>query len=317
MSQLRGRPVLYADLRLQLRFRTGGRLPAFRGPTLRGALGYVLKRVVCHVRGRPCGECFLRARCAYPVVFEGVAPPGRAVMRKYPNIPQPFVLVLDAQNDRDVRPNDEYAFTIRLFGPAIELHPFVLMAMIECGRTGLGRDRLAFDVVAVDDGAKVLYRAGEEHEIHPPEARRVAPVAECGNGRGGLRLRFETPVRIRTDGLLNTQPTLAPVVRAAVRRIAVLSHFYGDGPVLPENSGALIEEAAAAICAVNSLRWVHFDRFSTRQQRTMTLGGVVGELQLENISPGLAALLRVATITHVGKATSFGFGRISCDPGEP
>lgn len=309
--------MLYADLRLQLRFRTGGRLPGFRGPTIRGALGYMLKRVVCHVRDRPCAECFLRARCAYPVVFEGVAPAGRALMRKYPNIPQPFVLVLDGRTDRDVRAGDNHAFAIRLFGPAIEMHPFVLLAMIECGRTGLGRDRLEFDVVTVDDGANVLYRAAEDHEIRPPEPRRIelAPVVETG--RAKLRLRFETPVRIRTDGLVNTRPTLAPVVRAAIRRIHVLSHFYGDGPILPGDSGPLIEEAAAATCSVNTLHWVHFDRFSTRQQRTMTLGGVVGELQLEGISPALAGLLRVATITHVGKATSFGFGRITCETGEP
>jgi len=307
----------YADLRLRVQFRTGGRLPTFRGPTIRGALGYTLKRVVCHVRSRACAQCFLRTRCAYPLVFEGVAPANRTYLRKYPHIPQPFVLVVDGHAARDVRPDDRYEFALRLFGPAIELHPFILMALVESGRSGLGRDRLQFEVVSVDDGARELFRGGEAPETNPPNPSTIAPVSAAGPTGGRFRLRFETPVRLRTDGRLNTRPTLAAVVRAAIRRIRVLNHFYGNGALLPEDCGPLVEEAAEAACRCDRLRWMRFQRFSTRQQRTMTLGGAVGELPLERISPALAGLLHVASIVHVGKATSFGFGRITLEPGAP
>ena len=67
-------------------------LPPFLGPTLRGAFGSLLKQTVCQVTHGQCDRCLLKYVCPYTVIFEGMPPEDRSVMRKYPRVPQPFVL---------------------------------------------------------------------------------------------------------------------------------------------------------------------------------------------------------------------------------
>jgi len=74
--------------------RMGGALRGYVGKTLRGALGFALKRTACHDSRASCDTCLLREHCAYAIIFEGVPSAARQVMRKYPRVPQPFVLLL-------------------------------------------------------------------------------------------------------------------------------------------------------------------------------------------------------------------------------
>jgi len=51
-----------------------------------------------------------------------------------------------------------------------------------------------------------------------------------------------------------------------------------------------------------------------RQQRKVTLGGLIGTLSLEgDLGADLAHLLRVAEILHVGKGATFGLGKIEVE----
>ncbi|MGB9625894.1 MAG: CRISPR system precrRNA processing endoribonuclease RAMP protein Cas6, partial [Phycisphaerae bacterium] len=58
------------------------------------------------------------------------------------------------------------------------------------------------------------------------------------------------------------------------------------------------------------LVWQEIPRFSSRQGEHMSLGGLVGHLVLD-LPPGqLGPWLRLAEPIHLGKATSFGLGRV-------
>jgi hypothetical protein len=75
----------YVELGFMARLKSPGWfLPPFLGATLRGALGYILKQTVCQVDHGDCDRCLLKTACAYPIIFEGVPPAERTVMRKYP-----------------------------------------------------------------------------------------------------------------------------------------------------------------------------------------------------------------------------------------
>jgi hypothetical protein len=69
----------HSEVVIEVAFTGAGRLPPFRGATVRGGLGYQLKKTVCHVHNNSCSECIMRQRCAYSYVFEGVAPPDRQI----------------------------------------------------------------------------------------------------------------------------------------------------------------------------------------------------------------------------------------------
>ena len=49
--------------------------------------------------------------------------------------------------------------------------------------------------------------------------------------------------------------------------------------------------------------------YSSRQQRQMSFGGVVGSIELCHLSPTWRIMLTLGLLTHVGKNSSFGLGR--------
>jgi hypothetical protein len=302
------------DLVFQIQFRGAGTLPSYRGVTLRGAFGHVLKQVVCHIHHSDCSRCILRTRCAYPAVFEGVPPPDRTFMRKYPFIPQPFVLRVQLNEPRVVRSDDPYEFGIRLFGPAIEFAPYVVFAVMEMGRRGIGRDRIPFDVISITDGFSRIYRHGAEGNLAMPRPQLVDVISPGTGGRPvELTVQFLTPVRLRIEGSTNREPDLVAVLKAALRRLRVLSHFYGDAEVAPNNTGHLFASAAEAATVDSELRLHEIPRYSTRQRRQMLIEGYVGHAHYMLSDSALLPVLMAGQECHIGKATSFGLGRIACE----
>lgn len=45
-------------------------MPAYKGSTLRGAIGNSLKNMVCIRRDRECGACLIKNKCSYTFLFE-------------------------------------------------------------------------------------------------------------------------------------------------------------------------------------------------------------------------------------------------------
>ena len=98
------------------------------------------------------------------------------------------------------------------------------------------------------------------------------------------------------------------LTRSLLRRISTLSYFH-CGKELECDYKTMIEEAKKITTKSSNLKWFDWDRFSTRQKRKMSLGGLIGSITFQgNITPFLQ-LLRLGEHLHVGKNTSFGLGR--------
>ncbi len=75
---------------------------------------------------------------------------------------------------------------------------------------------------------------------------------------------------------------------------------------------ALLAQADAIERHQTDLRWIDFRRFSARQQNHMDFGGLVGNVSFwGDFTPFLPALILAAQL-HIGRHTSFGFGRFRC-----
>ena len=70
----------------------------------------------------------------------------------------------------------------------------------------------------------------------------------------------------------------------------------------------LVREAEA-LRQRSALHWQDWSRFSSRQQREMTLGGVLGEWTLEGDLSRLFPWLWLGQWLHVGKNATMGMGR--------
>ncbi len=298
------------DLLFDIELAGQGPLPAFPGTTLRGAFGFALKNIVCHMSHRKCDACLLRMRCAYPVVFEGIPPADRRIMRKYPNVPQPFVLLVDQTPPPSPDSARTLAFGIRLFGPAVDLYPFIAYAVIRMAQQGLGRDRIPGCVRRISDGRGTIYRDGDEG-LQPP-AGRVLNIEDRIWPASRIRLSTVTPLRLRVDGHQTARPAFADLFRAVLRRVRILNEFYGREPLTAE-TGPLFDELAASRTVEDAFVPRTIPRFSSRQQARMDIGGLTGYIIVELPEGHLRNWLEAAEILHIGKAASFGLGRIKCE----
>lgn len=299
------------------RFTTEARLPAFKGSTLRGAFGHALKRVVCALRRKTCADCLLSTSCVYSLVFENPAgPPDKSandLPAKTLGRPHPYVLQPPLDHRRAYETGEAFSFGLALFGPANDFLPHLVYAVERMGETGLGRGgkngRSRFMLEAVEsrgvllyDGAAKTLRQGHEltsHDLQPPAA---GPL-------DSLTVRFLTPLRLKHHNRFQQTLPFHLLIRAALRRIATLEEAFGQGEPALDYRG-LVRRAEQVVTRESDCRWSEIERYSNRQQTGMLIGGLLGEVVYEGELGEFLPLFKYCAVTHLGKQTAFGLGRV-------
>lgn len=118
------------------------------------------------------------------------------------------------------------------------------------------------------------------------------------------KIVFETPITVKYKGEFLREFNMDAIVRGVKRRIYMLDCFEGiDGGdafdqdyVLPVMRRQKVEKRAVK-------------RFSSRKQSAMYLKGIQGTIELGQIEPGTLELLLAGELIHIGKNTSFRFGK--------
>lgn len=304
-----GQGLPFADVEIECEFSGEGRLPRFRGSTLRGAFGHHLKKTVCHRDRGNCRECIVRSTCAYSYIFEGVPPQDREKMRLYPYIPQPFILLVNPEDPTTIKQGDRFTFGIRLFGKSLDLFPYIAYSLIQMAKEGLGKDRIPFQITRIT-------QPSFQTEIYQPEANCIHKVQReyihnsirsCKQ----IQVQLLTPLRIRVNGKEPSTIRFDDFIHAVIRRFSILSYFYGSRyeEIRTDSS------AAQTIKTISEkLHSVQFRRFSGRQKRPVEMSGLLGTLIFEGNLKPFMPWLSIAEVIGVGKATSFGFGRIHITP---
>jgi hypothetical protein len=129
-----------------------------------------------------------------------------------------------------------------------------------------------------------------------------------------VTLKIATPLRLQNQGHPVPPDGLRPraLVTALLRRASLLFELHGGLPPLGAAAASQFAAAAERLADERRLQWKDWTRFSSRQEREMTLGGVIGEWRLMGGSPGdLAALLPwlwLGQWLHVGKNATMGMG---------
>ncbi len=269
---------------------------AYPGSAWRGAFGHALKRMVCAMRLRPCDGCPLASVCIYPALFgSGSAQDGS----------RPYILCPDRPpKDGILRPGEPVQLRMTLLPSAGPAAPYAVRALLTAAANGLTARRVPLDCIEIRDGATGL-------RIDPSAPLPDPVTLLCPPAPMSVRLRITTPLRIRLRGDLLTGRSLLPqhLLAAADRRLRFL------GLPRPERG------TEAACPALETLRfadprfgWLETTRFSSRQNASMQLGGIVGEATLDlRLASHVWPLLWAASILHLGKGASMGFGRVALE----
>lgn len=280
----------------------------FPGAAWRGAFGYALKRTVCVMRPRVCAGCPFELSCAYPYVFETA--PGRhaRVMRLADTVPRPFVL-RPRQIVRREGSRCEADIGMTLMGRAVDHLPFVIHAFAEAGGRGIGAGRTAYQLERVTDGAKgEIWRAGSNL------APQVAALPEPRLGdQSRVAVDLVSALRLVRNGVPITPdqvdgPTLA---FAAVRRIALLRDGLAEA-LPPIDLNALRAKSEGVRLVDRRLDWSDRRRFSTRQNQSITMGGITGRFVLDvSAAPEVLPFLETCQLVHIGKGATLGLGEVA------
>lgn len=318
-----------ASLRIVMEARQTVTLPPNAGSTLRGAFGQALRRLTCLAQegGIPCEACVENraamaenrpTRCAYGYLFDTPRPSGSPLLERQQEVPHPYVIRPVSGRGGTYDTGDLFAFEVQLIGPGLACATTVVQACALMGQRGLGHGhgRAELREVWEQEPFGTLRRS----IIDPLDARSygiiggweelIARAASLPGDR--LAMCFLTPTRLTRDGSAVTVPDFATVVRSVCRRLTLLALFH-EGEA-PSAFFAMLARAAEQVRLVSwSGAWQDWERYSSRQGRRMTFGGIVGTAVYAGpIAPFLPYLV-CGEALHVGKACTFGGGWYSLD----
>lgn len=322
-------------------------LPKFKGSTLRGGFGYTFKSIACQYQdaGQPCGsKCGRGNDCVYGYLFETQVPAGIGALQGQTEAPGPFVIEPPDDNRTTFWPGDCLHFDLLLYGRGVDYLPAFILTFSRLGQIGMGKDGGRFRLERVEslglhnsaDSRETIYFQGrivapfdvaESFQFSYPDVRSLTSrklqdnfldnAATARLPLPNLEVRFQTPLRQKYERDWLTEPRFEPLLKGIMRRAILLNtiHCGGDWEQEWEAVQPFLEMSQRVELLKNETTWVDWDRYSTRQQQKMNLGGLVGRAIYRfpdaNSLAQLLPFLELARWLHVGKATVFGHGKFT------
>jgi len=286
-------------------------LPQYKGSLLRGLFGHALKKVICPQRAFSCDDCEVRCACAYSLLMATPIPEDHPHAGKYRYPPRPYVIEPPLTEERYFNPRSLLSFEIVLIGVANEYLPYFIHAFLEMGRRSANGNMFeVLSVVTLDlEGKEVaLVFSRDDKSIRAP-GRKIEYHLFLGKEAGSdtVTIVLETPLRIKEDERLSRTAPFYLLVERLSERAFLLSHFYCGAAM--GNFKEFAQDAGKVETVESLVRWVDWERYSSRQKTRMRLGGIVGSITYRGDFRKYLPLLHLGEHIHVGKAATFGLGK--------
>ncbi len=310
--------MLYGKYRFFCVFENDAYLPYYKGSTFRGVFGRALKKVVCALKRQDCTQCLLRQRCIYALVFETSVSLEVPKNSRTSSPPHPFVIEPPLTVETKFPKDSSFNFNLLLFGEINNSLPYFIYAFDQMGKTGIGKkingSRGKFSLKGVKIGSSCIYSAADKklNTVNKPEVLSIDESAGLLDQKIVLKLICETPLRLKFENKLKADLPFHIFTRAILRRASLLLNFYDAGEP-PLDYRGLIQLAALVQTTNSSLQWFDWKRYSSRQNKSMLMGGVTGAVTYEGNLRKYLSLIKFCEKVHIGKQTSFGLGKIKAE----
>lgn len=294
--------IRYVDLTFVLEIERKGLLPRNKVSALRGGLGQMLLEQNC-IRNRKCESCDFEKECLVR----------RTIYSKYDIQPMfakhgdSIGYVIECENLRErFEEKDRLYFHLLLFGKTIMYFSQFLQGFYMLGQQGLGKEKIPYQILQVrnEQGETVVngYQVDlQKLGISTIDRYVQNRMEEFDKNKTEYVLKFQSPVSIKYDGNFIQKFNAEAIARSALRRIFSFDCFEGIEVEYSE-----LDDVPETIS--QNARPVSIRRFSSNSGR-MELHGILGELIISNVSEELLCYLLACEKLHIGKNTSFGFGR--------
>ncbi len=292
---------------------------AFRSPAsfiFRNNIGFQLKKLTCILRSARCGSCILDKTCIYSSIFETPIDKNNEIIKGRDRGSHPYLVYSDAATGLKT---ERINIDIVLIGTAVNYFPYILLAMINIGKSGILTGRIHFSIENVScQGESILTKENDYCKNVIPLIWNWNGASAKKNKKGNINeieLAFLSPLRIRHNGRYVSDLTYKDILYGAARRIDILDNFFGDGGSANHDPLAdlpgFIEEASNGKEFSADLKWTDYSRYSARQKQSMRMGGLMGKAVVKGaFSSWELAFLEAAELFHIGKNASFGLGKV-------
>ena len=280
-------------------------LPRDKVSALRGGMGEMLLRQNC-INNRECQTCRYKSPC---IVHKTLY----TQMKKKPAFMQgddSIGYLIECENYQErFKEGDGFFFYLVLFGDNIVYFGQYLQVFHQLGMEGIGKDAVRYvihDIKNISGESllredQLIMSAYRPETVYDHVMRRMKEIEKRGCKK---ELVFHTPTCLKYQGKYISEFQTEAVFRSLFRRIMMLDYFveiYMDQVVM--------EEYPAIVSQKSNMRVVK--RYSSTQDSKVSLRGMVGEVRFEDISEEYLPYVLAGELLHIGKNTSFGFGRYS------
>ncbi|MCL4518864.1 MAG: CRISPR system precrRNA processing endoribonuclease RAMP protein Cas6 [Thaumarchaeota archaeon] len=296
------------------------RLPNYKGSALRGGFGAAFKKAACATKSYECEPCILKSNCSYYTTFESkVDRKTRDLLRIGNDAPHSFVLEPPLTEQNIFQKGEKLSYHLILIGRTIDFLPYFVYAFHFLGdKIGLGRGRGKFRLCEVKDCDGGQVYDGSTQKLK--SAFRIFSAADFIDNdeqTNYIALRFLTPARLKTsfhsDGqhllFIKTGSDFWTLAESLYHRIFTLTQLYCSDISDAYDSKYIYLDSPNVELTKSDLRWYDWERYSSRQDTRMRLGGFIGEAIFKGEIGDLVPLFKIGEYLHVGKGSSFGLGK--------
>ena len=294
--------IRYVDLTFTLAMVRDCYWPRNKVSALRGGVGQMLLAQNC-IRDRNCEKCDFEEECLVR----------RTIYSKYEIQPtfakhgDSIGYVIECEDMKEeFQEGDRLYFHLLLYGKTIMYFSQFLQAFYMLGQQGVGKDSAQYQILKVQnengdcvvDGFQAdLQKLGIKTVLHYAQKRFSMVRSE----EKSYVLNFQSPTTIKYERQFLQEFHSAAVIKSVIRRIFSFDCFEGieiPYPLLEEFPPMLWQKSYPVVVR----------RISSNSGK-MELKGLKGQMTLGNVSDELLLFLLAGEKLHIGKNTSFGFGR--------
>ena len=304
--------IRYIKLHFTLVIMEDGRLPKSKTSALRGGMGHALLTTNC-IRDEKCEACDFSKDC----LVQRMMYPKMEIRPEFMKTKDSEGFVFECEDTREYfEAGDELAFNLILIGRTIVYFNQYLQAFYYFGMQGMGAEHVRFQI------AKVTNTLGEtlvegtsvykerltvmhvsdyvRYRFSSGEIKRMLDADRC-------RMVFQSPLSLKFQGKMQEDFRPDALFAAIERRVYILNCYEG----LSEEGENIERPAEEHLPIVEKEKaWpVKMKRYSGTQNSKVTFSGIRGWCDLRGLDESMLQLLLAGELLHIGKNTSFGFGK--------
>ena len=267
---------------IEVKINTPHKPSYFIGSTIRGAMGYALKKVTCINPSYRCEGCFAQSSCLYHQFYEE-----KNSFHKYR-----FDIELGS---------DKFDFGLYLFDDACDGLPYILSALeMMLTKNGLTKNNYTFNDIEFFLNGQTIYQHGEFKSLDILQ-KSFKVDSFCPD----IKIKLLTPLRIKKNNrFLREDVDLEDILRSIYQKEQEFKH--GE-------KAFKLDYIPHYATVVKDLSYKPLMRNSNRQRQRMNMDGIVGELALMGLDKRSYELLKLGEVIGVGKQTVMGLGKIEVE----